>query len=116
MAPGQKIAYAPVGARVFDGHTGKPTVLKPARIRGVESAGMVLSQKELGLSDEHTGILELSEKAIVGTPLCEHLGDTVFDLEITPNRPDLLSVLGVAWEVAAQTHAKVQEPERIYPR
>jgi phenylalanyl-tRNA synthetase beta chain len=114
VAPGQRIAYGPVGVRVFDGHTGELTTLKPARIRGVESAGMVLSERELGLSDEHTGIVVLPEDAPVGGELREYLGDTIFDIEVTPNRPDLLSVLGVAWEVAAQTHVRVQEPERIY--
>ncbi len=115
VAVGQKIAFGAVGARVFDGHTGKLEVLKPAKIRGVDSSGMVLSEKELGLSDEHTGILVLSDAAPVGVPLRDHLGDTIFDLEITPNRPDLLSVLGVAWEAAAQARSKVQEPERVYP-
>ena len=53
VAAGQKIAFARVGARLIDGHTGESTILKPARIRGVESAGMVCSEKELGISDEH---------------------------------------------------------------
>ena len=114
VAPGQKIAFASVGARLIDGHSGQPAELKPARIRGVESAGMVCSEKELGLSESHEGILELPEDAQVGTPLRDYLGDTVFDLEITPNRPDLLSIIGVAWEVAAQTRGKVQEPSRVY--
>src|SRR5581483_3745627 len=115
VAEGQKVAFASVGARLIDGRTGKPVVLKAAVIQGVQSAGMVCSEKELGLSDEHTGILVLPEDAPVGEPLQQYLGDTVFDIEVTPNRPDLLSVLGVAWEVAAQTHGKVREPERIYP-
>jgi phenylalanyl-tRNA synthetase beta chain len=114
VAVGQKVAFASVGARLRDGHTGEPTVLKAAVIRGVESAGMVCSERELGLSEEHEGIIELPEDAPIGTPLQDYLGDTIFDLEITPNRPDLLSVLGVAWEVAAQTHTKVREPERSY--
>ncbi len=63
VAAGQKIAYAKVGAKLIDGHSGKPTVLKKAKIRGVESAGMVCSEKELGLSDEHEGILVLAEDA-----------------------------------------------------
>jgi phenylalanyl-tRNA synthetase beta chain len=114
VAVGQKIAYGAVGARVRDGHTGEWTTLKPAKIRGVESAGMVLSEMELGLSDEHEGILVLPDDAPVGRPLADYLGDTIFDIEVTPNRPDLMSMLGIAWEVAAQTHVKVKEPERIY--
>ncbi len=114
VAAGQRIAYAAIGARLVDGHTGEASVLKAARIRGVESAGMVCSEKELGLCESHEGILELPADAPVGTPLREYLGDTIFDLEVTPNRPDLLSILGVAWEVAAQTHGKVREPERMY--
>ena len=114
VAVGQKIAFGAVGAHVYDGHTGEMSVLKAATIRGVESAGMVLSEKELGLSDSHEGILELPADAPVGQPLADYYSDTIFDIEITPNRPDLLSMLGVAWEVAAQTHVKVQEPERTY--
>ena len=114
VAVGQKIAFAAVGARLRDGYSGDWSVLKPARIRGVESAGMVLSEKELDISEDHESILVLPDDAPLGAPLASYFGDTIFDLEITPNRPDLLSVLGVAWEVAAQTQAKVAEPERTY--
>ena len=69
VAAGQKVAFAPEGTRLIDGHSGKPTVLKNAKIRGVESAGMVLSEKELGISDSHEGILELPAEAPVGEPL-----------------------------------------------
>jgi phenylalanyl-tRNA synthetase beta chain len=125
VAVGQKVAFARTGARLIDGHTGEPSVLRAARIRGVESAGMVCSEKELGLSDYHEGILALPEDAPVGTPLAEYLGDTILDLDITPNRPDCLSVLGVAREVAALTSTwggsssggggSVREPPHTYP-
>ena len=101
VATGQKVAFAGVGARLIDGHTGELAVLKPAKIRGVVSAGMVCSEKELGLSDDHTGTVELPLDAPIGVPLTEYLGDAVLDLELTPNRPDCLSVIGVAREVAA---------------
>ncbi len=114
VAPGQKIAFASVGARLLNGSTGEMSVLKAAKIRGVESAGMVCSEKELGLSEAHEGILVLPVDSPTGQPLGEVMGDTIFDVEITPNRPDLMSILGVAWEVAAQTHVKVKEPERVY--
>ena len=125
VAVGQKIAFARTGARLIDGHTGELTVLRAARIRGLESAGMVCSEKELGLSDYHEGILVLPADAPMGTPLDEYLGDTILDLDITPNRPDCLSVLGVAREVAALTSAwgggasgggsSVREPPHTYP-
>jgi phenylalanyl-tRNA synthetase beta chain len=115
VAVGQKVAFARTGARLIDGHTGELTMLRAARIRGVESAGMVCSEKELGLSDYHEGILVLPEDAPVGTPLAEYLGDTILDLDITPNRPDCLSVLGVAREVAAFTKGSVREPPCDYP-
>ena len=114
VTAGQRIAFASVGARLRDGRSGEWSVLKPARIRGVESAGMVASEKELDLSEDHETILVLPEDAPVGAPLSDYLGDTIFDLEITPNRPDLLSLLGVAWEAGAQTGTKVSEPERAY--
>ena len=114
VAVGQKVAFAPEGTRLIDGHTGEATVLKRAKIRGVDSAGMVLSEKELGISDSHEGILVLPDDAPVGTPLAAVLGETVFDLDLTPNRPDLLSVLGVAREVAALSGSKVRDPSIAY--
>ena len=63
---------------------------------------------------EPQGILELPEDAPIGEALRDYYGDTIFELEVTPNRPDHMSMLGVAWEVAAQTHMKVREPERVY--
>ena len=89
VAADQKIAFAKVGAELIDGHTGKPTKLKAAKIRGVVSAGMVCSEKELGLSDEHEGILVLPEEAPLGVPLPDFMGDQILDLELTPNRPRL---------------------------
>jgi phenylalanyl-tRNA synthetase beta chain len=100
---GQKVAFAGVGTKLIDGHTGQATELKPAVIRGVESRGMVLSEKELGLSDRHEGILELSADAPVGTSLSELLGDKVLEIDITPNRADCLSIIGIAREVFATT-------------
>jgi phenylalanyl-tRNA synthetase beta chain len=114
VAKGQKIAFAGVGTRIIDGHTGQATVLKPAKIRGVESAGMVLSEKELGISDAHEGIVVLPDSATIGAPLRSVLGDTVFDMDIRPNRPDLLSVLGIAREIAALTNQKWRDPSIEY--
>ncbi len=114
VAVGQKVAFATEGAALIDGHTGKPSVLKLRPIRGVESAGMVLSEKELGLSDEHEGILVLPPDAPVGRPLADVLGDVVFDISTWANRADLLGVLGLAREVAALTGKPLREPERSY--
>ena len=114
VAKGQKIAFAAEGTRVIDGHTGKPVVLKAAKIRGVESAGMVLSEKELGMSESHEGILELPKDSPVGAELNSVLGETIFDLDLTPNRPDLLAISGVAREVAALTGQRVRDHSLEY--
>ena len=115
VAQGQKIAFAQVGARLIDARSGKPRPLKAAKIRGVVSRGMVCSEKELGLGDDHDGILVLPTDAPVGIALDDYLGDTILDLEPTPNRSDWLSVLGVAYEVAALTGSHVRQPDVIYP-
>jgi phenylalanyl-tRNA synthetase beta chain len=114
VAAGQKIAFARAGATLIDGHTGKPSELKPAKIRGVESAGMVCSERELGLSEEHQGILVLPDDAPVGTPLAQYLGDAILNIDLKPNRPDGLSMVGVAREVAALTDQTLREPGHTY--
>ncbi|MCP4385056.1 MAG: phenylalanine--tRNA ligase subunit beta, partial [Hyphomicrobiales bacterium] len=82
--------------------------LKKGKIRGVESNGMLLSERELGLSDDHEGIVDLPADAPVGTPYAEYAGldDPVFDLAVTPNRPDALGVAGVARDLAAAGEGK----------
>jgi phenylalanyl-tRNA synthetase beta chain len=88
------------------------TKLKKAKIRGVASEGMICSARELGLGDDHAGILELPPEAAVGAPLGDAIraGDTVFDLEITPNRGDWASVLGMAREVRAHFGGPLRLP------
>ncbi len=115
VAAGQKIAFAREGAQLFSPRSGKVETLKAANIRGVESAGMVCSSLELQLGEDHDGILVLDDDAPVGTPLVDYLGDAVLDIDVTPNRPDCLSILGVAHEVAALTGAEVTEPDLTYP-
>jgi len=114
LATGQRIAFAREGATVFDGHTGKQSVLKKSKIRGVESAGMVLSERELGLSDEHEGIIELPSDAPVGTPLVDYLGDVIVDVHVWPNRADMMSMTGIAREVAALLSTQVRMPSTEY--
>ncbi len=108
IAPGQKVPLAVVGA-VLPGNF----EIKAAKIRGEESFGMLCSAKELGLAEEAEGILILPPDAPVGEDFCAYMGlpDTLFDLEITPNRADLLSHLGVAREIGAILNRKVQEPK-----
>ncbi|MCB9492457.1 MAG: phenylalanine--tRNA ligase subunit beta, partial [Dehalococcoidia bacterium] len=115
LAVGQRIAFAREGATVFDGHTGKQAVLKKSKIRGVESSGMVLSERELGLSDQHEGIIELPSDAPVGTPLVDYLGDVVIDVHVWPNRADMMSMTGIAREVAALLGTQVRMPSTDYP-
>jgi phenylalanyl-tRNA synthetase beta chain len=115
VALNQKVCFAGVGARLYNAHSGRHEALKPARIRGVVSQGMICSPLELGLGEDHTGIIVLPDDAPVGLPLDQYLGDAILDLEVTPNRLDCLSILGVAHEVAALTGKDVREPEVSYP-
>ncbi len=92
---------------------GKEPPLEAAVIRGITSEGMLCSERELGLSQDHAGILALGADAPLGEEVAEylHLGDTVLDIEITPNRGDCLSILGLSREVAALFGAKLQGPK-----
>ncbi|ETW96279.1 MAG: hypothetical protein ETSY1_27285 [Candidatus Entotheonella factor] len=103
---GQKVAFAIEGAELIDAYSETPgatKVLKRAKIRGVESTGMVCSEKELGLSDDHEGVLILDPEAQIGQPLQDHLGDVVLDIEFTPNLARANNIVGMAREVAALT-------------
>jgi len=112
---GIKVAFAREGAQLIDPGNGQMFRLKAAKIRGVVSKGMACSEKELGISDDHTGIMILPQDAPVGLPLAEYLGDTILDLEVTPNRPDCLSMLGIAYEIAALTGQPIKPPGLEYP-
>ncbi len=111
---GQRVPFAHIGARLRDAHTEGAIVLKPVKIRGVASVGMVCSEKELGISESHEGILVLPQEAPIGTPLDAYLGDVVMDLDVTPNRPDWLSVIGIAREIAAITGESLHLPQIHY--
>ena len=86
--------------------------IKKSKLRGVTSCGMNCSERELGLSDNHDGIMILPAHAPIGVPFAEYyqLGDTVLDLEITPNRPDCLSMVGMAREVGAMYRVPYDNP------
>jgi len=114
IALGQKVTFAHVGAKLMDPHTGQVAMVKAAKIRGVVSEGMVCSEKELGISENHEGILVLPPEAPIGAAVGAYLGDVVLDLDITPNRPDCLSVIGVAREVAALTGESLHVPKVRY--
>lgn len=107
-----KVAYAREGARIYDGH--QPgfvlTTLKRAKIRGIESFSMVCSEKELGISEEHEGIIILDEDAPVGMPLVDYMGDAVLEIAILPNMIRNASILGVARELAALTGKPLRQP------
>ncbi len=102
---GPKVAFALAGARLVDGHSEERRVvkLKPNKIRGIMSEGMVCSEKELDLSDEHEGNLILPQDAPVGMPLVDYMGDSVLEFDIKGAFGHLQSVAGIAREVAALT-------------
>tara|TARA_Y100000590_G_scaffold273556_1_gene307156 strand:- start:4243 stop:6642 length:2400 start_codon:yes stop_codon:yes gene_type:complete len=114
LAQGQKIAFAKLGAKLTNPESGKIQTLKAINIRGFLSEGMVCSERELGLGEDESGILVLDESAPTGIPLSQYIGDTIIETEVTPNRPDWLSILGVAYEVAAISHVKVNIPIHSY--
>ena len=114
VAAGQKICFARVGATLYNTHSGRRETLKAARIRGVVSEGMICSELELGLGEGHEGIVVLPDDAPLGTPLDDYLGDAILDLEVTPNRLDCFSILGVAHEIGALTGKQVRVPHVQY--
>lgn len=101
--------FAPVGSQP----PAVDFVLKKAKIRGVESSGMLCSESEMGLSDEHDGIIELEGTWKVGTPMAEvfDLNDPVIDFEVTPNRPDWNGVEGIARDLAAAGMGELISPQ-----
>lgn len=109
---GQKVVLALEGSRLYDGHKDGRVLmtLKKSKIRGVESSSMVCSEKELGISEEHEGIILLPDDAPVGLPLAEYWGDIVLTVKINPNFARAQSVLGVAREIAALTGQEVRLP------
>ena len=110
--PGIRVPCATVGAILPPGADGQPFKIKLGKLRGVESQGMLCSAKELGVSDESNGLLELGDGATVGQNIREHLmlDDMLFTLKLTPNLAHCLSVYGVAREVSALTGAPLKTP------
>ncbi len=104
---GMKVPLAMIGASL------PGLEIKAAKMRGVESQGMLCSARELGMSEDHSGLLELDAAAVVGGNVRDllQLDDHVFEIKLTPNKADCLSVLGVAREVAALTRVKLLPPD-----
>ena len=107
---GDKVVLAQVGAKLAPDF-----VIKKGKIRGVESNGMLCSEEELNIGKDSDGIMILPEDTPVGVPMKEYLGinDTVFELEITPNRPDCLSHIGIARELGAYYNKEVKYPSFV---
>lgn len=105
---GDKVVLAQIGARLSEDF-----VIKKGKIRGKESCGMLCSEVELGIGSDKDGIIILPEDAPIGVPFKDYLGinDTVFELEITPNRPDCLSHIGIARELSAYYGKELKYPE-----
>ena len=110
---GIKIPCATVGALLPPGEDGKPFAIKLGKLRGVESQGMLCSAKELQISEDSNGLLELAEDAVIGRDIREQLAldDMLFTLKLTPNLAHCLSVYGIAREVSALTDTPLTQPE-----
>ena len=116
---GDKVPLALPGAIIPTAPGTPPFVIKVGKIRGAESHGMMCSAKELGLAEDAEGLLILPANATVGQPFALHLGrsgsDVIYDLEITPNRPDWSSVIGIAREISAVTGNPLKLPSTLPP-
>jgi phenylalanyl-tRNA synthetase beta chain len=110
---GRKIAFATIGARLVDPYADsyKTMVLKAGKIRGIQSEGMACSERELGISEEHEGIILLPADAPVGQPLADYMGDAVLEMDLTPNLARNLNIIGVAREVAALYGRPLKRPQ-----
>ncbi|MBS1250474.1 MAG: Phenylalanine--tRNA ligase beta subunit [Chloroflexi bacterium] len=110
-----KVAYAREGATVIDAYSESEeteyTTIQRKKIRGVDSYSMACSERELGISDEHEGIIILDEDAPTGLPLVDYMGDVVFDIAITPNFARDANIIGVAREIAAITGQELRYPD-----
>ncbi len=111
-----KVAYAKEGSTLYDGHAeGQQLMtLRRAKIRGVDSYSMVCSEKELGITEEHEGIILLDDDAPIGMPLVDYMGDAVLDISILPNMARNANVIGVARELAALTSRELRKPSIKY--
>ena len=103
---GQKIFLATPGTKL-PLENGSTFEIKKSKIRGEISEGMICSEKELGLSDNHEGIMVLDNSFLIGDPLSKYFSETVFDIDVTPNRVDCLSIVGLARDLSAKFSTKL---------
>ncbi len=105
---GQKVAFAKIGAVL-----GEDFKIKKVKLKGVESHGVICSEKELGISDDHSGIMVLDDDAPIGSPVAEYLGldDYAIKLDLTPNRMDMMYAIGVARDLACLAGKRIKRPE-----
>ena len=119
VAPGQKVVVAMVDTTIYP-YSGEPLTVKVAKIRGVESQGMICAEDEIGLGTSHAGIMELPQDARVGTSAEEYFqpySDIIFEIGLTPNRMDAMSHWGVARDVCAYlSHHDKKETKPILPQ
>ncbi len=111
VAKGQKVVVAPAGITLYP-YQGEPFKLKKAKIRGVKSEGMIVAEDEIGLGPDHSGIIVLPDNATVGEPAKNYFDiytDTIFEIDLTPNRSDAISHFGVARDLYAylKTHTNL---------
>jgi phenylalanyl-tRNA synthetase beta chain len=109
---GQKVVLALCGSVLIDGHSAERTLkeLKPSKIRGVPSDAMVCSLLELGIAEDHEGIILLEDDAPVGMPLADYMGDIILEIDILPSMARCQSLIGIAREVAAISGQRVKYP------
>jgi phenylalanyl-tRNA synthetase beta chain len=112
VAAGRLYAFAPPGAVIADGRE-----IKAVKLRGVDSEGMLLAEDELGFSDDHSILMDIPQDLPLGREFAEalQLADVVLEVAVTPNRPDCLSVLGLAREAAALLKQPLRHPEAGFP-
>src|SRR5262245_2332716 len=115
---GQKVIIGLAGTLYYDGHVQPKQIkeLKQGTIRGISSDAMVMSEFELGISDEHEGIIRLEQDAPIGKPLQDFMGDVVLEVDVLPNMARCLSLIGIAREVAAITGTTLKRPDTKAPR
>ncbi|MFQ3651050.1 MAG: phenylalanine--tRNA ligase subunit beta [Gemmataceae bacterium] len=109
---GQKVVIGLAGTTFWDGHVSPKKLAKlvPKPVRGIPSEGMVMSNFELGINDEHEGIILLEDEAPVGVPFADYAGDLVLEIDVLPNMARCLAMVGVAREVAALTGQQLKQP------
>lgn len=117
VAAGQKVVVATVGAKLYPSE-GEPFNIKKSKIRGAESEGMICAEDEIGLGNDHNGIMILDESAVIGTPAAEYFkleNDYLIEIGLTPNRADAMSHFGVARDLIAVVNVREDQDHKLSP-